>query len=65
MLDFVVLGGTKESKEVGDVRVDTAVGDETQKVESRAVLSRVLERVDDGGLFLKFVLLDCYYSAMS
>ena len=29
------------------------------------MLSRVLERIDDGGLFLKLVFLDCYYLAMS
>jgi hypothetical protein len=60
VLNLVVLGASEQGEQVADVRVHTAIRDQTDQVESRAVRGGVLHRVDDGRLLLKLVLLDSW-----
>ena len=63
VLDTVGFGGFDERVDVGNVRVDTSVRDQTAEVDSGSVLLGVLERGDDVGLSSEFLLLDACSSA--
>ena len=63
MLDAMGFGGFDERVDVGNVRVDTSVRDQTAEVDSGSVLLGVLERGDDVGLSGKLLLLDTCESA--
>jgi hypothetical protein len=58
VLDALLLGGTEEGEEVGDVRVNTAVREESHGVQAATVLLRALQALDNGRLVLELVLLD-------
>lgn len=63
MLDTVGFGGFDERVDVGNVRVNTSVRDQTAEVDSGSVLLGVLERGDNVGLSGKLLLLDTCVSA--
>lgn len=63
VFDTLCFGSFDEFENVGDVRMDTSVRDETTEVESGSVLFGVLQLGDNVGLTSEFLLLDAYESA--
>ena len=63
VLDTVGFGGFDERVDVGNVRVNASVRDQTAEVDSGSVFLGVLERSDDVGLSSEFLLLDTCVSA--
>lgn len=52
------LGGFEQGKQMGDVRVNTTVGDETEEVETAVGLFGALEGGEDIGVGVELTLLD-------
>lgn len=63
VFDTLCFGSFDEFENVGDMRVDTSVRNETTEVKSRPVLFGVLERSDNVGLTSELLLLNACSSA--
>ena len=65
ILDTLSLGGLEQRVNVGNVRVDTTVRDETAEVESGPVLLGSLHRLDNEWLLGELVFLDTCQNGVS